>query len=94
MRDYDVRDRLAGVTCPTLVCAGELDPMTSVAVHQEIADALPAGVARLEVIEGAGHFTWKDAPDRYWPLLIDFVTTRRVAQASQPESREPSPSDE
>jgi pimeloyl-ACP methyl ester carboxylesterase len=61
--------------------------MTTVAVHQEIADALPAGVARLEVIEGAGHFTWKDAPDRYWPVLIDFVS-------SQPASREPSPSAE
>ena len=94
MREFDVRDRLAGVTCPTLLCAGEVDPMTTVAVHQEIVDALPPGVARLEVIEGAGHFTWKDAPDRYWPVLIDFVTTLRVAQASQPASREPSPSDE
>ncbi len=94
MRGFDVRDRLAGVTCPTLICAGELDPMTTVAVHQEIADALPAGLVRFEVIEGAGHFTWKDAPDRYWPMLVDFVTTMRVAQASQPESREPSPSDE
>ena len=25
MRGFDVRDRLAGVTCPTLICAGELD---------------------------------------------------------------------
>ena len=91
MRGFDVRDRLAGVTCPTLICAGELDPMTTVAVHQEIADALPAGLARFEVIGGAGHFTWKDAPDRYWPMLVDFYPAR---QPSQPESREPSPSDE
>jgi pimeloyl-ACP methyl ester carboxylesterase len=21
----------------------------------------------------AGHFTWRDVPDRYWPLLLDFV---------------------
>ena len=87
MRGFDVRDQLARVKCPTLICAGELDPMTTVAVHQEIVDALPAGVARLEVIDGAGHFTWKDAPDRYWPMLVDFVT-------SQSESLEPSPSDE
>jgi hypothetical protein len=26
------------------------------------------------VFQGAGHFTWKDAPDRYWPLLAEFVT--------------------
>lgn len=41
----------------------------------EIVDALPDRTAQLEVIERAGHFTWKDAPDRYWPLVTDFVTT-------------------
>jgi pimeloyl-ACP methyl ester carboxylesterase len=52
------------------VCVGELDPITPVAAAREIADALPDGGARLEVVEGAGHFTWKDAPDRYWPLHL------------------------
>jgi pimeloyl-ACP methyl ester carboxylesterase len=54
---------------------GELDPVTPVAAAQEIHDGLPEGIARLEVIQGAGHFPWKCAPDRYWPLLIEFVTT-------------------
>lgn len=71
MREFDVLDRLASISCPTLVCAGELDPMTSVTDAREIADGI-AG-ARLEVLHGAGHFPWRDAPDRYWPLLIDFV---------------------
>ena len=53
---------------------GELDPITPIAAANEIVDALPDGIAQPEVIERAGHFTWKDAPDRYWPLLIDFVT--------------------
>jgi pimeloyl-ACP methyl ester carboxylesterase len=44
-----------------------------VAAAREIVDGLTAGLARLEVIEDAGHFTWKDAPDRYWPLLLEFV---------------------
>jgi pimeloyl-ACP methyl ester carboxylesterase len=48
--------------CPTLVGVGELDPVTPVAAAREIVDALPRGSARLEVTEGAGHFTWKDAP--------------------------------
>jgi pimeloyl-ACP methyl ester carboxylesterase len=52
------------------VGVGELDPITPVAAAREIADALPDGGARLEVVEGAGHFTWKDAPDRYWPLHL------------------------
>jgi pimeloyl-ACP methyl ester carboxylesterase len=81
LRTLDVLDRLGGVGCPTLVCVGELDPVTPVAAAQEIVDALPAGSARLEVIEGAGHFTWKDFPDRYWPLLTEFVTTATPTQA-------------
>jgi pimeloyl-ACP methyl ester carboxylesterase len=44
-----------------------------VAAAHEIAEALPG--AQLEVLEGAGHFTWKDAPDRYWPLLTEFVSS-------------------
>jgi pimeloyl-ACP methyl ester carboxylesterase len=75
MRGFDVLDLLPQIDCPTLVCVGELDPVTPVAAAREIFDALPAGTAQLEVIERAGHFTWKDAPDRYWPLVTDFVTT-------------------
>jgi pimeloyl-ACP methyl ester carboxylesterase len=74
MRGFDVVGRLGRVDCPTLVGVGELDPVTPVAAAREIADALPRGGARLEVTEGAGHFTWKDAPDRYWPPVLEFVT--------------------
>jgi pimeloyl-ACP methyl ester carboxylesterase len=35
--------------------------------------SLPGGIAPLEVIAGAGRFTWLDAPDRFWPMIIDFV---------------------
>jgi pimeloyl-ACP methyl ester carboxylesterase len=75
MRGFDVLDQLARIECPTLVCVGELDPITPVAAAREIVDALSDGTAQLEVIERAGHFPWKDAPDRYWPLVTDFVTT-------------------
>jgi pimeloyl-ACP methyl ester carboxylesterase len=77
MRGFDVIEPLAGVETPTLVCVGELDPVTPVAAGREIVDALPEGSARLEVVEGAGHFTWKDAPDRYWPLINEFVASTR-----------------
>jgi pimeloyl-ACP methyl ester carboxylesterase len=52
---------------------GELDPVTPVPAAEEIVGGLPEGAGRLEVIEGAGHFTWLDAPDRFWQMLIDFV---------------------
>jgi pimeloyl-ACP methyl ester carboxylesterase len=75
MRRLDVTDQLGRIDCPTLVCVGELDPVTPVAASEEIFQALPHAIARLEVLEGAGHFPWKDVPGRYWPLLADFVTS-------------------
>jgi pimeloyl-ACP methyl ester carboxylesterase len=75
MREFDIVDWLAGVNSPTLVCVGELDPVTPVAAAREIAESLPEGIAQLEVVEGAGHFIWRDAPDRYWPLLSAFVAS-------------------
>jgi pimeloyl-ACP methyl ester carboxylesterase len=77
LREFDVVGRLGSISCPTLVCVGALDPMTPVVVSREIANGIPD--ARLEVLEGAGHFPWRDAPDRYWPLLTGFVESIAVA---------------
>jgi pimeloyl-ACP methyl ester carboxylesterase len=79
IRRLDIVDQLSRVHVPTLVSVGELDPVTPVAAAEEIVGALPEGIAQLEVIDGAGHWAWKDAPDRFWPLIIDFIhsTTRR-----------------
>jgi pimeloyl-ACP methyl ester carboxylesterase len=56
----------------------ELDPVTPVAAAEEVVGALPEGLAQLEVIDGAGHWAWKDAPDRFWPMIVQFIrsTTR------------------
>jgi proline iminopeptidase len=70
---FDAVDQLGRIDCPTLVCVGELDPITPVAASEEIVAALPDGLGRLEVIERAGHFLWLDAPDRYWPVIVEFV---------------------
>lgn len=75
IRQLDVVDQLRRVDAPTLVSVGELDPVTPVAAAEEIVGALPEGIAQLEVIAGAGHFTWLDAPDRFWPTIIEFVHT-------------------
>jgi pimeloyl-ACP methyl ester carboxylesterase len=75
MSRFDALDQLSTIDAPTLVCVGALDPVTSVAAHRELVAALAAGLARLEILEGAGHFTWRDVPETYWPLLTEFVTT-------------------
>lgn len=80
-RALNVVDQLARITCPTLVCVGERDPVTPVAASREIVDALPPDVGRLEVIDGAGHFPWLDFPDRYWSLITAFVTSATVGRS-------------
>jgi proline iminopeptidase len=77
LRRLDVVDQLVRITSPTLVCVGQLDPVTPEAAAREIVDALAPGVGQLEVIDGAGHFPWLDRPDRYWPLIATFV--RQIA---------------
>jgi pimeloyl-ACP methyl ester carboxylesterase len=73
IRRLDMVDQLGRVDAPTLVSVGELDPVTPVASAQEIVAALPEGIAQLEVIDGAGHFPWLDAPDRYWLMVVEFI---------------------
>jgi pimeloyl-ACP methyl ester carboxylesterase len=73
IRRLDIVNQLSHVEAPTLVSVGELDPVTPVAAAEEIVGALREGVTQLEIIAGAGHFTWLDAPDRFWPIIIEFV---------------------
>jgi proline iminopeptidase len=62
IHSMDARPGLAGIHCPTLVLAGTYDPVTPVACAEEIAAALPQGVARLEIFQGAGHGVHRDQP--------------------------------
>jgi pimeloyl-ACP methyl ester carboxylesterase len=73
IRQLDILDQLSHLRSPTLISVGNLDPVTPVAAAEEIVAALPDGLARLEIIDGAGHFTWMDNPDRFWPVIIEFV---------------------
>ncbi|HEY7004819.1 MAG TPA: alpha/beta hydrolase [Gaiellaceae bacterium] len=77
VRNLDIVDQLRRVGSPTLVCVGELDPVTPIAAAEEIVGALPESIAELNVIEKAGHFTWLDAPDPFWRMMIEFVERRR-----------------
>lgn len=84
LTQVDAVDVLGTTASPTLVCVGELDPITPVASARELADALPPGIARLEIVPGAGHFTWLDRPDVYWPMLEAFV----LDVAAEPQAGE------
>ena len=72
-RTFNFLPELARVKCPTLIAAGELDPITPVADSKDIAAATAPGVARLEVFENAGHGAHRDQPDRFFKILNEFI---------------------
>ncbi len=76
------------MSAPSLVSVGELDPVTPIGAAAEIVDALPEGLAQLEVVDGAGHFTWLDAPDRFWPMMIEFIDSTIGREQVEPQPAE------
>lgn len=61
-RTLDLLADVARVRCPTLILAGEDDPITPVGDAEDIAAALPAPLARLERFSGCGHGVFRDDP--------------------------------
>ncbi|MEY2424215.1 MAG: hypothetical protein QOI95_4282 [Acidimicrobiaceae bacterium] len=75
MRDMNLLPGLAEVRCPTLVIAGEDDPICPIESMQDIVDALPAEHVRFERIPKAGHFANNDDPERFFGLVREFIVT-------------------
>ncbi|MCX2925279.1 alpha/beta fold hydrolase [Streptomyces sp. NEAU-W12] len=71
----DAGAQLGGVRCPVLVVMGTLDPdwADPHAEGSAIVDALPSGLGRLEMIEGAGHYPHDQFPDRVASLVLAFL---------------------
>lgn len=78
IRDMDLRPGLGSITAPTLVIAGAGDPVTTPAMGQELAAAIPG--ARLEVVADAAHLLAAEQPGDVNALLAEFLVT----QAGQP----------
>jgi proline iminopeptidase len=73
--EMDLRPGLANVTCPALVLAGTLDPITPIPAAEEIVAALTSTTPRYEVFEQSGHFIADTEPDRFFTVLREFITT-------------------
>jgi pimeloyl-ACP methyl ester carboxylesterase len=72
---FDFRDALARVHCPTLVVAGDDDPITPAADSEDIAAALPAGRARLVRFPGCGHPVYDDDEEGFFRLVREFLAS-------------------
>jgi proline iminopeptidase len=76
MQAFDLRAELCRVHCPTLLIAGEDDPIAPPEASEEIAAALPAGAVRLVRFAGCGHEVVNDNPQGYFGLVKDFLAGR------------------
>lgn len=76
---YDWFGDLGRIRCPTLILAGELDPVTTVADHQDMAAGIPG--SRLEVFPGAGHGVFRDKPAEALAVIRDFVLAAQDQRA-------------
>ena len=66
---------LAGVTVPTLVIHGDVDPLVPVECGIDVARSVPG--AKLVIVEGMGHAL----PISMWPQIIDAITAHADASA-------------
>jgi pimeloyl-ACP methyl ester carboxylesterase len=68
---HETRDRLARITCRTLVVHGDEDLITLPRYNRTVADLIPG--ARLATIANAGHLSWLERPEELNALLDDFL---------------------
>jgi proline iminopeptidase len=74
--NYDLRDRLSSITCPTLVTVGRGDWITPVSAAEEIARLIPG--SRLVVFEASGHSPPLEEPERFQRVVRDFLAEAGV----------------
>jgi pimeloyl-ACP methyl ester carboxylesterase len=58
---------------PTLIVWGENDPLIPVRHAHEAHASIPT--SRLDIFPGAGHFPYRQDPQRFAAILLDFVQT-------------------
>lgn len=72
-KTFNFLPQLSRIKCPTLITAGVDDPITPLDDSRDIAAAIPASLARLEIFEHSGHGAHRDEPERYFKLLNEFI---------------------
>lgn len=75
LRETDLRDRLAGLQCPSLWLLGQRDTLVPAGVAEDIERLLPA--ARVRVIPGAGHAPFLSHGRESLAALAAFLEQRR-----------------
>lgn len=69
----DFRDALSRIACPTLVMAGDKDPITPMAFSETIAASLPPQWVQFKRFADCGHGIVRDAPEPFFATLRAFI---------------------
>jgi pimeloyl-ACP methyl ester carboxylesterase len=69
----DLLRHLHRIECPTLMLAGENDPITPAADMEDIAKAMRPDLVRLERFTNAGHGVYRDQPEAFFRALRTFI---------------------
>jgi proline iminopeptidase len=69
---FDFRSALGAITCPTLVLAGEEDPVFPVVGAEELAAGIRKDLVRFERFPGIGHNVLNECP-RALEMVLEFV---------------------
>jgi len=70
----DHLEDLGRITCPTLVLAGALDPVTPIEDSEDMVRHLDPSMTTYVPFDNAGHGVWHDDPDRAFAVLRAFIT--------------------
>jgi 3-oxoadipate enol-lactonase len=71
LREVDLRDRIASLSVPFTIIAGELDPIIPLADAQAAVASARSG--RLHVVEGASHLAAVEKPDAVAELVLESI---------------------
>ena len=71
----DAQAKLASIRCPALIIMGTLDPDFAhpKTEGEAIAAAMPAGLATVAMVDGAGHYAHAQCPDEVAALVTGFL---------------------
>lgn len=68
-------DDLSKISCPTLVMAGEEDPVTPIADAEDIAGQINPALLRFERFANAGHGVWLDRHAEAFAVIRSFIAS-------------------
>jgi len=70
----DYRKELSNIRCPSLVLAGEMDPIIPVTHSEELSNCIPDEFVRFERFENCGHGVTRDCSIEAFAIVREFIS--------------------